>query len=292
MSHGVLQPTDGNEEQQGDSLRIISSELPDPHVSSSIRDSREQVFRNDDDKAERGSLLQIRDEDGTTQSVSPSGPGSSSTVVATTSGKSVTSSSNQQVDGTSGPVSIVAKRRENTELEVEEEERWPNPGAQCYQVPSLNENTAKKLCRKSPLAVLSFTESNLMRSYPAGMRIDSSNFNPITFWAFGLQMAAINYQTDDMGSAINSALFEQNGSIGLIKKPAVMIDRSHVMFGRFNPWEKEFDGLCAIDLTITVRIFHSSFISCSAFPGFQEDKFPFPTKRYWVQVKSHVYSAS
>ena len=91
-----------------------------------------------------------------------------------------------------------------------------------------------------------------MRSYPAGMRIDSSNFNPITFWAFGLQMAAINYQTDDMGSAINTALFEQNGNCGLVKKPSVMIDSKHVMFGRFNPWEKEFDGLYAIDLTITV----------------------------------------
>jgi len=35
-----------------------------------------------------------------------------------------------------------------------------------------------------------------MRTYPAGMRIDSSNFNPIPFWACGIQMAALNYQTD------------------------------------------------------------------------------------------------
>lgn len=136
---------------------------------------------------------------------------------------------------------------------LRDQERWPNPAAPCYQVPSLNEYTAKKLCRKTPLAVIAFTESQLMRSYPAGMRIDSSNFNPITFWAFGLQMAAINYQTDDIGNAINAALFEQNGSIGLIRKPAVMINHHHVMHGRFNPWEKEFDGLCAIDLVITVK---------------------------------------
>jgi hypothetical protein len=40
------------------------------------------------------------------------------------------------------------------------------------------------------------TEKQLMRSYPAGMRIDSSNFNPVLFWAFGLQMVALNYQTE------------------------------------------------------------------------------------------------
>jgi phosphatidylinositol phospholipase C epsilon len=35
-----------------------------------------------------------------------------------------------------------------------------------------------------------------MRTYPAGMRIDSSNFNPVIFWAFGIQMVALNYQTE------------------------------------------------------------------------------------------------
>ena len=146
-------------------------------------------------------------------------------------------------------------------------QKYANPLAPCYQVPSLNEHTAKKLCRKSPLPVISFTESQLMRSYPAGMRIDSSNFNPLTFWAFGLQMAAINYQTDDIGSAINTAFFEQNGSVGLVKKPAVMIDQNHVMFGRFNPWEKEFDGLYALDLTVTVTFLRYT-LSSSPLPIF------------------------
>ena len=35
-----------------------------------------------------------------------------------------------------------------------------------------------------------------MRTYPAGMRIESSNFNPVIFWAFGIQMVALNYQTE------------------------------------------------------------------------------------------------
>ena len=92
-----------------------------------------------------------------------------------------------------------------------------------------------------------------MRSYPAGMRIDSSNFNPVIFWAFGIQMVALNYQTEDAGLAMNKAMFEQNGLCGYVLKPSVMREKTHMMFDRFNPWEKEFDGLYAIDLTITVN---------------------------------------
>jgi len=93
-----------------------------------------------------------------------------------------------------------------------------------------------------------------MRTYPAGMRIDSSNFNPVIFWAFGLQSVALNYQTVDSALHINTAMFEQNGGCGLVLKPAVMRDKFHMMYGRFNPWDKEFDGLHAINLTITVSI--------------------------------------
>lgn len=127
-----------------------------------------------------------------------------------------------------------------------------NSSAACYQISSINENTAKKLCRKTPLAVIAHTESQIMRTYPAGMRIDSSNFNPVIFWAFGIQSVALNYQTVDTALHINSAMFEQNGGCGYVPKTSVMRDKSHLMFGRFNPYDKEFDGLHTINLTITV----------------------------------------
>ncbi|XP_023235323.1 uncharacterized protein LOC111634715 isoform X2 [Centruroides sculpturatus] len=122
----------------------------------------------------------------------------------------------------------------------------------CYQVSSLNENTAKKLCKRHPLALITHCETQLMRTYPAGMRIDSSNFNPVIFWAFGLQMVALNYQTEDTASHINTAMFEQNGRCGYVLKPRVMWDHSLMMHGRFNPWDKEFDGLHSISMTITI----------------------------------------
>lgn len=122
----------------------------------------------------------------------------------------------------------------------------------CYQCASLNENAAKKLCRKQPLALIAHTETQLVRTYPAGMRIDSSNFNPVIFWSFGIQMVALNYQTEDTALHINSAMFEQNGRCGYVLKPAVMCDRNHLMYRRFNPYDKEFDGMHSSNLILQV----------------------------------------
>ncbi|XP_057336827.1 1-phosphatidylinositol 4,5-bisphosphate phosphodiesterase epsilon-1-like [Microplitis mediator] len=122
----------------------------------------------------------------------------------------------------------------------------------CFQCSSLNESAAKKICRKQPLGVVAHAETQLIRTYPAGMRIDSSNFNPVIFWAFGIQMVALNYQTDDAASHLNAAMFEQNGQCGYVRKPSVMWDKGHMMYRRFNPWDKEFDGLHSIHLTLSV----------------------------------------
>ena len=48
----------------------------------------------------------------------------------------------------------------------------------------------------SSLTFPTHTEKQLLRTYPAGTRIDSSNFNPVIFWAHGIQMVALNYQTE------------------------------------------------------------------------------------------------
>lgn len=118
---------------------------------------------------------------------------------------------------------------------------------------TLNENSAKKLAKKRPLELLAHTETQLVRVYPAGMRIDSSNFNPVQFWAYGVQMAALNYQTDDATAThVNAAMFEQNNRRGYVLKPRVMRDPSHVMYRRFNPTDKCFDGVRAIRLCVKI----------------------------------------
>ncbi|XP_050529538.1 uncharacterized protein LOC126899057 isoform X2 [Daktulosphaira vitifoliae] len=135
----------------------------------------------------------------------------------------------------------------------------------CYRCSSLNENSAKKLTKKRPLDLIAHAETQLVRVYPAGMRIDSSNFNPVQFWAYGVQMSALNYQTDEATAThLNAAMFERNGGCGYVLKPQVMRDPSHVMYRRFNPLDKEFDGLHAIRLCL--NIYSGQYVSPSTGP--------------------------
>ncbi|KRT86875.1 C2 domain containing protein, partial [Oryctes borbonicus] len=174
------------------------------------------------------------------------GMSSSGSSIVTTASSSTSTASNISSSGPTG------SETDTTVFESEVKPQRPNANVPCYHCSSINENTAKKLCRKQPLALVAHTQTQLMRTYPAGMRIDSSNFNPVIFWSFGIQMAALNYQTDDLAMQLNTALFESNGKCGFVNKPNVMWDRSHVMYRRFNPWDKEFDGLhsCQIILNI------------------------------------------
>lgn len=175
-------------------------------------------------------------------------PKMGSTSTGNTAAPSSTSSGSSSNISSSGIISLLDS---DTSLH-ENETKKPNQNIPCYQCSSINENTAKKICRKQPFALLAHTQTQLMRTYPAGMRIDSSNFNPVIFWAFGIQMAALNYQTDDISMQLNTALFESNGNCGYVTKPQVMWDRAHVMYRRFNPWDKEFDGLHSSQIIINI----------------------------------------
>ncbi|XP_012413090.1 1-phosphatidylinositol 4,5-bisphosphate phosphodiesterase epsilon-1 [Trichechus manatus latirostris] len=71
----------------------------------------------------------------------------------------------------------------------------------CYHISSLNENAAKRLCRRYSQKLIQHTTCQLLRTYPAATRIDSSNPNPLMFWLHGIQLVALNYQTDGKGPA-------------------------------------------------------------------------------------------
>lgn len=71
----------------------------------------------------------------------------------------------------------------------------------CYHISSLNENAAKRLCRRYSQKLIQHTACQLLRTYPAATRIDSSNPNPLLFWLHGIQLVALNYQTDGNGPA-------------------------------------------------------------------------------------------
>lgn len=71
-----------------------------------------------------------------------------------------------------------------------------------HAVDSLNEDGIKKN---------GDFERKLTRLYPRNTRVDSSNFNPIEFWKSGVQMVALNWQTNDLGLQINQSMFNWTG---------------------------------------------------------------------------------
>ncbi|KAK7397762.1 hypothetical protein QQX98_012868 [Neonectria punicea] len=65
----------------------------------------------------------------------------------------------------------------------------------------------------------------MMRVYPDRTRITSNNFDPLLYWRRGVQMAALNWQTFDLGMQINRAMFEGGRDVsGYVHKPAELRD--------------------------------------------------------------------
>ncbi|XP_014443021.1 1-phosphatidylinositol 4,5-bisphosphate phosphodiesterase epsilon-1 isoform X2 [Tupaia chinensis] len=122
----------------------------------------------------------------------------------------------------------------------------------CYHISSLNENAAKRLCRRYSQKLIQHTACQLLRTYPAATRIDSSNPNPLMFWLHGIQLVALNYQTDDLPLHLNAAMFEANGGCGYVLKPPVLWDKNCPMYQKFSPLERELDNMEPAIYSLTI----------------------------------------
>ncbi|XP_033467115.2 1-phosphatidylinositol 4,5-bisphosphate phosphodiesterase epsilon-1 isoform X4 [Epinephelus lanceolatus] len=122
----------------------------------------------------------------------------------------------------------------------------------CYHISSVNENAAKRLCRRYSQKLIQHTVCQLLRTYPAATRIDSTNPNPLLFWLHGIQLVALNYQTDDLPMQLNTALFEANGGCGYVLKPAVLWDRSCPLYQQFCPMERDVEKMSPAVYSLTI----------------------------------------
>ncbi|XP_057203729.1 1-phosphatidylinositol 4,5-bisphosphate phosphodiesterase eta-1 [Triplophysa rosa] len=98
-----------------------------------------------------------------------------------------------------------------------------------HNVLSFSETRAQHLVHHHAERFLTFNQRQLSRIYPSAYRIDSSNFNPQTYWNVGCQLVALNYQTDGRMMQLNRAKFMVNGGSGYVLKPGAMSK------GSFNP---------------------------------------------------------
>ncbi|KAL2156089.1 hypothetical protein VTH82DRAFT_834 [Thermothelomyces myriococcoides] len=90
---------------------------------------------------------------------------------------------------------------------------------------SLSENGLMEVHEKSPRELFEHNRRYLMRAYPSGLRIRSSNLDPAVFWRKGVQIVALNWQNWDEGMMLNEGMFA--GTNGYILKPeGYRIDKS------------------------------------------------------------------
>ncbi|KAJ7746945.1 PLC-like phosphodiesterase [Mycena maculata] len=100
------------------------------------------------------------------------------------------------------------------------------------QIFSLSESGAIKLIKRGVEDFIRHTQTHLVRIYPKGIRVDSTNYEPLQYWAAGCQLVALNIQTMDMGYRINQAMFLRCGRQGYVLKPPALRDPQFQKLGK------------------------------------------------------------
>ncbi|XP_008457371.1 phosphoinositide phospholipase C 4-like isoform X4 [Cucumis melo] len=96
-------------------------------------------------------------------------------------------------------------------------------GADKVRRLSLSEKALKKATKAHGMDVIRFTQKNMLRIYPKGTRVNSSNYKPQNAWLHGAQMVAFNMQGHGKSLSLMRGMFRSNGGCGYVKKPDFLI---------------------------------------------------------------------
>lgn len=94
--------------------------------------------------------------------------------------------------------------------------RQPEASIPCH-IFSLSEDKVVDMHKSDGDALFSHNRDYLMRTYPSGIRVNSSNLEPSFLWRQGVQIAALNWQKWDKGMMLNEGMFA--GEEGWVLKP-------------------------------------------------------------------------
>ena len=124
-----------------------------------------------------------------------------------------------------------------------------------YQMSSFSEVKALDYMQEEGESFLRYNITHNSRIYPAGARINSSNYMPQLFWNVGCQMVALNFQTPDLSMQLNQAKFEFNGNYGYLLKPDLLLNPciSFDPFSQTQPGNK-------VPTALTLKIISAQFL--------------------------------
>ena len=111
-----------------------------------------------------------------------------------------------------------------------------------HHMHSFTETKIKTMCKQNRSRKWAiYNQAHMTRSYPAGSRVDSSNYIPLLAWSTGCQLVALNFQTSDIALKLNDGRFRENGRCGYVLKPSSLM-------------AKDDFSEAAVSMQLTVRI--------------------------------------
>ncbi|KAG4430012.1 hypothetical protein IFR05_014507 [Cadophora sp. M221] len=101
---------------------------------------------------------------------------------------------------------------------------FDSPESKSYNhIFSFSENTFDKnaTTQEEKRIITRHNMRYMLRVYPNGWRVASTNFDPLKYWRRSVQMVALNWQTYDLGMQINDAMFAAGtDQSGYVLKPS------------------------------------------------------------------------
>ncbi|KAG9133613.1 hypothetical protein Leryth_023102 [Lithospermum erythrorhizon] len=111
---------------------------------------------------------------------------------------------------------------------------------------SLSEQALQKAATSHGTDLVRFTQKNILRIYPKGTRVTSTNFKPLTGWMHGAQMVAFNMQGHGKSLRLMHGMFRSNGGCGYVKKPDFLMTSG--------PNNEVFDPKVALPVKTTLKV--------------------------------------
>ncbi|KAJ0764454.1 putative phosphoinositide phospholipase C [Helianthus annuus] len=111
---------------------------------------------------------------------------------------------------------------------------------------SVSEQALEKAANDYGDEIVRFTQKYILRVFPKGTRVTSTNFKPLTAWMHGAQMVAFNMQGYGRSLWMMHGMFRSNGGCGYIRKPAFLMGRG--------PNDEVFDPKAELPVKKTLKV--------------------------------------
>lgn len=117
---------------------------------------------------------------------------------------------------------------------------------------SLSEKKLMEVHESHGPTLFSHNRNFMMRAFPSGMRVSSSNLDPSVFWRKGVQIVALNWQKCDEGMMLNHAMFA--GSGGWVLKPKGYRSEPHGQVAKVTD-ESQANAIAHETLSLSIEVF-------------------------------------